>query len=87
MPRRPSIEIELRGQAVTFEYTPTDYDPSVGMMGEGFEDPVIIDAFGNTLDWELTDEEKDEVLDAIQEAYGGEDDGDFDEDYDDRGYN
>ncbi len=57
MSNREELDIELRGQTVTVEFTVQDRDPSVGIMSYGFEDEVITDADGNVLPWELTDAE------------------------------
>jgi hypothetical protein len=62
---REELEIELRGQMVTVEFTVQERDPSVGIMGYGFEEESLTDADGFALDWELTDAERELVANKV----------------------
>jgi len=52
------IEMELRGQRVLIEGKASSPEYDVGIMGWGLEEEeTITDEHGNTLDWELTQDE------------------------------
>lgn len=65
------IEMELRGQKVLIEgkASPPEYD--VGLMGWGLEEETITDEQGNTLDWELTQDELYAISGKVNELAAG----------------
>jgi hypothetical protein len=65
---RRTFSLRLRDQDVEIELSIVDPDPSVGIMGTGFEDEQIYDQDGQVLDWELTEAETDQVLAALDDA-------------------
>lgn len=57
MIRTHDIDIQLRGQPVTFEFQVSAPDPSVGLFGWTIEEYTLLDERGVLIDWELTDDE------------------------------
>ena len=76
---RKTISTRLRDQEVEIELAIVNPDPDVGLLGYGFEDESIHDLDGNVLDWELTEEEI-EQINAIVDGVAGDQDDWFEED-------
>jgi hypothetical protein len=60
-----TLQLELRGQQVDIDLAVLPPEPDVGIFHYGFEDEIITDLKGNELDWKLTDEEIDQVGEAM----------------------
>ena len=67
MSNRLQFDIELRGQTVTVDVHLLPSDPSVGIMGYGFEDEIIHDKEDAILPWELTDDETERICEKVNE--------------------
>lgn len=63
---RVQFDIELRGQEVSLDVHVLPPEHDVGIMGYGFEDEVIRDREGAILPWELTDDEIEEISEAVE---------------------
>lgn len=88
-----NIVLTLRGQEVFIDEVQLQApEPDVGLMGWSLDGWKIFDASdesaGNELDWELTVEENNQIVNALVEAlkdYNGPDYGDDFDDFDDLG--
>ena len=69
---RLQFDMILRGQEVSLDVHVLPPEHDVGIMGYGFEDEVIRDRDGAILPWELTDDEIEEICEAVEDKVRSE---------------
>lgn len=64
---RLQFSMELRNQNIDVDLQILPPEPSVGIMGYGFEDEIIRDSDGAVLPWELTDDEIEKICETVDD--------------------
>jgi len=65
MSRQVNFDVTLRDQLVAVRATLRPPDKDVGIMGWQIDDYILLGQDNEELDWELTDDEVDELCDAM----------------------